>query len=99
MTKRANFKVRDASAPKGFEGGAKQAPRPKANHAETAKHAQDEGETLVEAGQENRQPDYEIDSAEAGSMGMTDGDGQRPVYPASNPWPPAKPVAHKPFKF
>jgi hypothetical protein len=92
--------MRGGSAPAGFNGGAKQAPRPRHNAAETAKHAQSEGETLVEAAAESMVPDYEVSSAVPHEAGQSHGEGhpQRPTYERSNPWPEAKPVAHKPFK-
>ena len=74
--------------------------RPRFSIAETNKHAVDEGETLIEAGQENMQPDMEIDSTRPAEAGQPHGEGhpQRPAFPVANPWPAAKPVAHKPFK-
>lgn len=96
-----NFKVHDAKPANGFVGGAKQAQRPRHNPAETVKHANEEGETLVEAGQESMMPDYEVNSATPHEAGQSHGEGhpQRPTYERANPWPAAKPVTHKPYKF
>jgi hypothetical protein len=76
------------------------ADRPRFNPAKTNEHAREEGETLVEAGQENMQPDFELDSSVPEEAGQPHGEGhvQRPAYKAANPWPASKPVAHKPFK-
>ena len=95
------MKLGPGKAPAGFEGGPKQAPRPSHNDAETVKHAQAEGETLVEAGQESMMPDYEVDSATPKEAGQGRGEGhpQRPTFERSNPWPPAEAVKHVPFKF
>jgi len=77
----------------GSEGQAQRRPY---NPAKTAKHAMTEGETLVEAGQENMQPDGDVGDATPDEAGQEH--CERPVYPAANPWPAAKAVAHKPFK-
>lgn len=84
---------------------AKVAPRPNFNAAKSAKHAADEGETLVEAGQENMQPDYELDSSTPEEAGHGEDHPQRPTYARANPWPATdvpklgEAVKHKPFKF
>lgn len=82
------FKLGGAGKP------AKVADRPRYNQAETNKKAVGD-KTLVEAGQEEMQPDMELDStaAEEGEL-----DGERPCHKVANPWPAAKPVSHKPFK-
>lgn len=72
-----------------------QAQRVATNPATTAKKAQDNGETLLETAAGEMTPDFDVESntPEEGK-----GDGARPTYPTANPWPEAKPVAHKPFK-
>ena len=81
-------------------GSDKQAQRVPHSPAKTAKHAAAEGETLLEAAVEEAPPVGDVGSNTPQEAGNEHGEGhvQRPVYPAANPWPEAKPVAHKPFK-
>lgn len=91
MAGKVPFKVSEPAA----KNAAEPAQRAAKNPATTAKRAQDDGTTLTEAAAAGMTPDFEVDS-NAPEEGK--GDGARPTYPTANPWPPAKPVAHKPFK-
>ena len=75
-------------------GASGQVQRKPYNPAETAKHAQADDVSLVEAGQEHRQPDGDV----GGAPEQDSEDGARPFHEPANPWPAAKPVAKKPFK-
>jgi hypothetical protein len=72
--------------------------KPAVNEATTAKKAEGK-RTLMEAAAETMAPDYEVGSAAPQKMDPDQqGEGTRPTYEDRIPWPPAKTVAHKPFK-
>jgi hypothetical protein len=76
----------------------RETPKPAVQEAETARKAEGK-KTLVEAAAEAMAPDYEVGSAAAKRMDPEQsGDGARPTHAPRLPWPPAQPVAHKPFK-
>lgn len=60
--------------------------------AEAAPHAQAEKETLVEAGEELKTAQFDVDSAkpkESPGAGHGEGHPQKPVFAPANPWPAA----------